>query len=84
MRVFELFSRQVATGLAFSVFGGLGIFFQFLIFPGIVLIVRDRAKSKIIARHVIHVTQKLHGAYLGSVRLNTFFHGFFIKICVSI
>lgn len=71
MRVFERFSRQVATGSAFSVFGGLGIFFQFLIFPGIVLIVRDRAKRKIVARRVIHVTFRYFVRFMRSVGILT-------------
>lgn len=63
--------RQAATGLAFFIFGGVGIFFQFLIFPGLVILVRDVAKRKIIARKIIHNTFRIFIALIRSLGILT-------------
>lgn len=49
-------SRQFATGFAFFTFGFLGVFYQFMLFPGIILFVRDLDKRHKLARHIIHRT----------------------------
>lgn len=59
--------RRLATGLAFGVFGGLGVFFQFLIFPGIVIVVRDEKRRKRIARNVIHRTFQAFIAFIRAI-----------------
>lgn len=61
--------RRLATGLAFAVFGGLGVFFQFLIFPGIVLVIRNKARRKILARRVIHLTFKWFIAFIRAIAI---------------
>lgn len=59
--------RRVATGLAFGVFGGVGIFFQFLIFPGLVFFVRNENRRKRIARKIIHLTFKIFIAFIRAI-----------------
>lgn len=63
----EKLYRRMATGLAFAVFGGLGVFFQFLIFPGIVLVIRNKTKRKIVARRVIHRAFKWFIAFMRAI-----------------
>lgn len=48
--------RRLASGIGFFTFGALGVFFQFLLFPGIILFVHPTAKRKILARRVVHAT----------------------------
>lgn len=48
--------RIAITALGFFTFGFLGIFFQFLIFPGIVALVHPAQRRKRLARAVIHKT----------------------------
>ena len=60
--------RQFATGFAFFVFGFLGIFYQFLLFPGLILCVRNPRKRRRIARFIIHKTFYsfiVFGKYIG-------------------
>lgn len=46
--------RALATGLAFITFGLMGLLFQFLVFPPILLFVHERNKRHRLARKVIH------------------------------
>lgn len=48
--------RGFAHGFGFFTFGLLGIFFQFLLFPGIVLFVRPAQRRKRVARRVVQKT----------------------------
>lgn len=48
--------RIAITGLGFFAFGFFGIFFQFLIFPAIVVLVHPIERRKRVARAIIHVT----------------------------
>ena len=59
--------RIAATGLAFTVFGGIGVFFQFLIFPGTVLLIRNTQKRKLLARKIIHYTFAAFIAFIKTI-----------------
>lgn len=48
--------RRLASGIGFFTFGFLGVFFQFLLFPGIILLVHPAEKRKRLARRVVHGT----------------------------
>ncbi len=48
--------KRLAMGFAFFTFGFFGLFYQFLLFPAIILFIRNRQKRELIARHIIHRT----------------------------
>lgn len=52
----ERLYRQFATGLAFFTFGFLGVFYQFMLFPGLILFIRNKRHRHRLARHIIHRT----------------------------
>lgn len=56
--------RRFAHGFGFFSFGLLGIVFQFIIFPGIVLLIRPAARRKRVARRVVQITFALFLRYL--------------------
>lgn len=52
----ERLYRQFATGLAFFTFGFLGVFYQFILFPSLILFIRNKQKRHRVARCIIHRT----------------------------